>query len=109
MPRIAGSEEPHRGLEEQGDTQPPISSTDGVRSLRRAEFHTGEMLDFLLGAELKRVEIVTRIERLLRGAEGNPELAGKRSIRLKKASSGLKRLENLVDGRLYKLEEVSEV
>ncbi|KFY70059.1 hypothetical protein V499_09488 [Pseudogymnoascus sp. VKM F-103] len=109
MPRIAGSQEPHRGSEEQEDTQCPISSTDGVRSLRRAEFQTGEMLDFLLGVELKRVEIVTRIERLLRSAEGNPELARKRSIRLKKASSGLKRLENLVDGRLYKLEEVSEV
>jgi pentatricopeptide repeat protein len=109
MPRTAESERPRGESEEQPDTQSSISSPDGVRSLRRAEFQTGEMVDFLLGAELKRVEIVTRIERLLRGAEGNPDLAGKRALRLKKASSGLKRLENLVDGRLYELEEESGV
>ncbi|KFY87904.1 hypothetical protein V498_06975 [Pseudogymnoascus sp. VKM F-4517 (FW-2822)] len=105
MPRTAESEE----SEEQEDALSPYSSPDGVRSLRRADFRVDKMGDFLHGTELKRLDIVRRVERLLMDTKGAPESARLRSSRLKKASSGLKRLENIVDGRLHKLEEASEI
>ncbi|OBT69711.1 hypothetical protein VE03_00876 [Pseudogymnoascus sp. 23342-1-I1] len=105
LPQMAESEE----SEEQADTQSSFSSPDGARSLRRADFRIDKMGDFLHGTELKRLDIVRRIERLLVDTKGAPESARLRSSRLKKASGGLKRLENLVDGRLYELEEASGI
>lgn len=111
MPRTAGSQEPLGDSQERPDPQYSLSSPERVPSLHRAEFQTGEMLDFMLGTELKRVEIVAKLARLLKSAKGSPTpvRAGMRRSRLKKARNGLKKLEGLVDDRLYELEEVSEV
>ncbi|KFY06787.1 hypothetical protein V492_07742 [Pseudogymnoascus sp. VKM F-4246] len=99
-PRMAESDEPGGESEEQV-----------LGSPRLAELQTSEMGDFLLGTELKRADIVQRIERLLVDAEGIPTPIGAslRSSRLKKARKGLEKLENLVDGRLYDLQGASGV
>ncbi|KFY81672.1 hypothetical protein V500_11209 [Pseudogymnoascus sp. VKM F-4518 (FW-2643)] len=107
MPRMAEPEAPRWGSQEQPDSRSPFSSPGEMRSLRRAEFRSDEMKDFLQGTESKRFEIVKNIDRLLMNTKGNPEFTGLWLARLKKASKGLKRLQTLVDGRLYKLEEES--